>query len=190
VPFAYIVECSDGTYYVGSTWNLERRLGEHNEGLGAEYTRRRRPVRLVWSVQLNRIDEAYRVEKQIQGWGRGKRLALIEGRFDDLPGLARTAKPRDPDAVVSTSSTDGGVVSTSSIDDEGVVSTGSTDEGVVSTSSTDDEGVVSTGSTDEGVVSTSSTDAEGPVSTGSTDDAGSTDEAGTTDDLVRRSRGR
>ena len=137
MPFAYIVECSDGTYYVGSTWNLERRLGEHNEGLGAEYTRRRRPVRLVWSVQLNRIDEAYRVEKQIQGWGRGKRLALIEGRFDDLPGLARTAKPRDPDAVVSTSSTD-----------EGVVSTGSTDEGVVSTSSTDDEGVVSTSSTD------------------------------------------
>jgi len=144
VPFAYIVECSDGTYYVGSTWNLERRLGEHNEGLGAEYTRRRRPVRLVWSVQLNRIDEAYRVEKQIQGWGRGKRLALIEGRFDDLPGLARTAKPRDPDAVVSTSSTDGGVVSTSSIDDGGVVSTGSTDGGVVSTGSTDDAG-----STDE-----------------------------------------
>src|SRR4029077_16844960 len=93
MPFAYIVECSDGTYYAGSTWNLERRIGEHNEGLGAEYTKRRRPVRLVWSVQLNRIDEAFRVEKQIQGWGRAKRLALIEGRYDDLPGLARTAKP-------------------------------------------------------------------------------------------------
>jgi putative endonuclease len=127
MPFAYIVECSDGTYYAGSTWNLERRIGEHNEGLGAEYTKRRRPVRLVWSVQLNRIDEAFRVEKQIQGWGRAKRLALIEGRYDDLPGLARTAKPSGPDAVVSTSSTDGTT-------DHG------TDSAVVSTSSTDGDG--------------------------------------------------
>jgi putative endonuclease len=134
MPFAYMVECSDASYYVGSTWDLERRIGEHNEGLGAEYTRRRRPVRLVWSVQLNRIDEAFRVEKQIQGWGRAKRLALIEGRYDDLPGLARTAKPRDPDAAVSTGSTD----------DKGVVSTSSTD----GDSSTDDEGAVSTSSTD------------------------------------------
>jgi len=52
-------------------------------------------VRLVWSWQLNRIDEAYRVEKQIQGWGRAKRQALIDERFEDLPGLARTAKPRE-----------------------------------------------------------------------------------------------
>ena len=94
VPFVYILEYADGSYYVGSTWELERRVGEHNEGLGAEYTRRRRPVRLVWSSQLNRIDEAYWVEKQIQGWGRAKRQALIEGRFEDLPALARTAKPR------------------------------------------------------------------------------------------------
>jgi len=76
---------------VGSTWDLERRVGEHNEGLGAEYTKRRRPVRLVWSEQLSRIDEAYRVEKQIQGWGRKKRQALIDGRFDD--GWSRQARP-------------------------------------------------------------------------------------------------
>ena len=93
MPFVYMLECADGSYYVGSTWNLERRVGEHNEGLGAEYTKRRRPVRLVWSWQPNRIDEAYRVENQIQGWGRAKRQALIDERFEDLPGLARTAKP-------------------------------------------------------------------------------------------------
>jgi putative endonuclease len=96
VPFTYIVECADGSYYVGSTWYLERRVAEHNEGHGAEYTKRRRPVRLVWSVQLNRIDEAFRIEKQIQGWGRAKRQALIDGRYEDLPALARTAKaPED-----------------------------------------------------------------------------------------------
>ena len=109
MPYVYILECSDASYYVGSTWDLERRVGEHNVGLGAEYTRRRRPVRLVWSCQLNRIDEAYRVEKQLQGWSRAKRRALVEGRFEDLPALARTAKPR---AVVSTGSTDGEAGST------------------------------------------------------------------------------
>ena len=95
MPYTYILECSDSSYYVGSTWDLERRLGEHNEGLGAEYTKRRRPVKLVWSEQFNRIDEAYWVEKQIQGWGRKKRQALIDGRYADLPALARTAKPRE-----------------------------------------------------------------------------------------------
>jgi putative endonuclease len=119
MPHAYIVECSDGSYYVGSTWDLERRVGEHNLGLGAEYTKRRRPVRLMWAAEFNRIDEAYAAEKQIQGWGRAKRQALIEGRFEDLPGLARTARGRDgADVVVSTSSTDGADVvdSTSSTD--------------------------------------------------------------------------
>ncbi len=94
MPHAYIVECSDGSYYVGSTWGLERRIGEHNLGLGAQYTKRRRPVRLVWAAEFSRVDDAYRLEKQIQGWSRAKRQALIDGRLEDLPGLARTAKPR------------------------------------------------------------------------------------------------
>jgi putative endonuclease len=108
MPFVYMLECADGSYYVGSTWDLERRVGEHNEGLGAEYTKRRRPVRLVWSEQLSRIDEAFLVEKQIQGWGRKKRQALIDGRFEDLPALARTARPQEdrPTPVVSTGPTD------------------------------------------------------------------------------------
>jgi putative endonuclease len=113
MPFAYMLECADGSYYVGSTWDLERRVSEHNEGLGAEYTKRRRPVRLVWSTQLDRIDEAYWYEKQIQGWGRAKRQALIEGRYEDLPRLARTSPiRRDGESVVSTSSTDGNMGST------------------------------------------------------------------------------
>ena len=87
VGYMYIVECSDGSLYVGSTRDLERRLWEHNEGLGAAYTRRRRPVSLVWSTYYARIDQAYAFEKQVQNWGRAKRQALIDGRIDDLSVL-------------------------------------------------------------------------------------------------------
>ena len=82
--WAYILECCDGSYYVGSTVDLEARLWQHNEGLGAVYTRHRLPVRLVWSAQFERIDEAFAFEKQVQGWSRRKRRASIEGRLGDL----------------------------------------------------------------------------------------------------------
>ena len=87
--WVYILECRDGSYYVGSTVDLERRVSEHNLGLGAAYTRRRRPVKLVWARQFERIDEAYLFEKQVQGWNRRKRQALIEDRLGDLRGLSR-----------------------------------------------------------------------------------------------------
>ncbi|RYB93931.1 GIY-YIG nuclease family protein [Nocardioides oleivorans] len=88
MPWTYILECSDGSFYVGSTRNLDRRVWEHAEGLGAEYTKRRRPVRLAWAGEFERVADAFAFEKQVQGWRRDKRLALIEGRYDDLPELA------------------------------------------------------------------------------------------------------
>ena len=87
MAWVYILECHDETYYVGSTTNLERRVWQHQAGLGAEYTRHRRPVRLVWSASCERIDEAFAYEKQIQGWSRKKRQALVEGRVEDLSWL-------------------------------------------------------------------------------------------------------
>ena len=96
MPFAYILECRDGSFYVGSTWDMDRRVSEHNEGLGAAYTRRRRPVRLVWHAYYDSIAEAYTVEKRLQGWSRAKRRALIEGRFEDLPGLASRRRAEGP----------------------------------------------------------------------------------------------
>jgi putative endonuclease len=89
--WTYTVECRDGTFYVGSTVDLERRVSEHDLGFGAKCTRprSRRPVRLVWSSEFNRMDEAFWYEKQIQGWGREKRMALIEGRLELLTVLAR-----------------------------------------------------------------------------------------------------
>ena len=89
MPVVYILRCCDGTYYVGSTRNLDRRLAEHESGDGAVYTRHRRPVALVFSQQFDRIDEAYAMEKRIQGWSRAKREALIAGRLELLPQLGR-----------------------------------------------------------------------------------------------------
>jgi len=86
----YIVECSDGSYYVGSTWLLERRVWEHNNGGGASYTEKRRPVRLVYYEEYERVSEAYGREKQVQNWSRAKRRALIDGRPGDLPLLSRS----------------------------------------------------------------------------------------------------
>ena len=84
----YILECSDGSYYTGSTGDLAVRLAQHQAGEGARYTARRLPVALVYSEHYDRIDEAFRREKQVQGWSRKKKRALIAGRFEELPGLS------------------------------------------------------------------------------------------------------
>ena len=88
MAWVYILRCNDGSYYVGSTINLERRLWEHNEGVGAAYTRHRRPVELLWSADFARVDQAFAFEKQVQGWSRRKREALMDGRFGDLGWLS------------------------------------------------------------------------------------------------------
>jgi putative endonuclease len=99
----YILECADGSYYVGSTVDMDRRLWEHNQGLGAKYTARRRPVKLVFSTEFRSISDAYAAEKRVQGWRREKREALIRGDYESLPELARTAqKPeQSSDAGIS-----------------------------------------------------------------------------------------
>jgi putative endonuclease len=94
MPWTYILECADGSFYVGSTTDLEQRVEQHNTGFGATYTRGRRPVRLAWAAEFERIDEAFAFEKRVQNWSRAKRIALIEGRFNDLPGLASKSPVR------------------------------------------------------------------------------------------------
>ena len=89
MPYMYILECVDGTYYTGSTWNLEKRLQEHGEGLGANYTTKRLPVTLVYCEESERIDEAFAREKQVQNWSHAKKKALIEKNWDKLPELAK-----------------------------------------------------------------------------------------------------
>jgi putative endonuclease len=88
MPYMYILECADGSYYTGSTWDLERRLWQHQNGLGANHTAKRLPVKLVYCEAFNRIDDAYRREKQIQGWSRKKKQALMAGDTHLLHHLA------------------------------------------------------------------------------------------------------
>ena len=89
MAWMYILECVDGSYYVGSTNDLQRRLLEHQEGRAARYTTRRLPVKLVFSEEYNHVAEAFKREKQVQNWSRAKREALIKGNLMALPKLAK-----------------------------------------------------------------------------------------------------
>lgn len=87
--YTYMLRCSDGTYYVGSTRELELRVYQHQTGEGAAYTRSRRPVELVWVEEHENVGAAFEREKQIQRWGRRKRESLIRPDYASLPALAR-----------------------------------------------------------------------------------------------------
>jgi putative endonuclease len=80
----YILLCNDGTFYTGSTWDLEKRLSEHNAGEGANYTSKRLPVKLIYFEEYSRIEDAFHREKQIQNWSHSKKEALIAGDFEKL----------------------------------------------------------------------------------------------------------
>ena len=92
MAWMYILRCSDGSYYTGSTdKDVEARVWEHNHDdvLSARFTRERRPVTLVYAEVHDRVDTAFAREKQVQGWSRAKKEALIEDRWEDLPELSR-----------------------------------------------------------------------------------------------------
>ncbi len=84
----YILECADGSYYTGSTNNLELRLAQHQAGEGANHTKKHLPVKLVYFEEYERIDQAFYREKQVQGWSRKKKEALIDGMPQKLHNLA------------------------------------------------------------------------------------------------------
>jgi len=87
--FVYILKCSDNSYYTGVTNDLERRFGEHQSGINADaYTHNRRPVILVFSTEFNDINQAIAFEKQLKGWSRKKKEALINNEWAKLPSLA------------------------------------------------------------------------------------------------------
>ena len=94
--YVYIVQCADDSFYTGVTNDLERRLEEHNRGtLTTSYTYPRRPVVLRWSLLVQGPNQAISLEKQLKGWTRAKKLALIEGQFDLLPELSLNKRERD-----------------------------------------------------------------------------------------------
>ncbi len=87
--YLYILRCHDGSYYTGHSEDLERRLAEHQPGGVPGYTATKRPVRLVFTESFQSRDEAFLAERQIEGWSRAKKEALIRGDWSRLRELAR-----------------------------------------------------------------------------------------------------
>ena len=97
--WVYILRCSDDSYYTGSTNNLELRLAQHAAGEGSQWTRSRLPVHLAFAQDFPSEHEAFLCERQIKGWSRAKKEALIRGDFDALVELSRNRVARqDGDA--------------------------------------------------------------------------------------------
>ena len=93
---AYILQCSDGSYYVGSTDDLEAHVTAHQRGRISGYTAARRPVRLIWSESFETRDDAVARERQLKGWSRAKKEALMAGDIERLKALSRSHGRRSP----------------------------------------------------------------------------------------------
>ena len=90
IYYVYILKCSDETYYTGVTSDLYKRVDEHVRGFHRDsYTFKRRPVHLMYYCTFTNIGFAIDVEKKIKNWSRKKKEALIEGKYDQLPNLAK-----------------------------------------------------------------------------------------------------
>ena len=87
--YVYILRCADGSYYVGHTDDLEKRVSEHRAGFIPGYTHTRRPVALVFAAQFPSREQALQRERQIKGWSRAKKEALIKGNWERLRRLTR-----------------------------------------------------------------------------------------------------
>jgi len=86
----YILLCGDGAYYVGVTNDLNRRIQEHQNGDNTKaYTYSRKPLKLVFQEHFNDINQAIAFEKQVKGWRREKKEALIRGEWNKLPELSQ-----------------------------------------------------------------------------------------------------
>ncbi len=92
--YVYMVLCDDGSYYTGITNDPERRTAQHNEGIDPRcYTFMRRPVRLVYASEFHDVDDAIRFEKQLKGWSRQKKAALMRGDWTAIVAISREIRP-------------------------------------------------------------------------------------------------
>ncbi len=102
--YVYILLCGDDSFYIGVTNNIERRLIEHKTGK-SNYTRIRQPVKLEWFLMLVDINEAIRIEKQLKGWSRRKKLALINESWEDLVEFSKNYTEYKSNRINKSSST-------------------------------------------------------------------------------------
>jgi putative endonuclease len=99
--FVYLLRCADHSYYVGSATgnDLSKRMAEHQSGTFQGYTSSRRPVTLIWSEYFERITDAIAVERQLKGWSRAKKEALIDGQWAMLTQLSKRRSGRAKSAL-------------------------------------------------------------------------------------------
>lgn len=90
IYYVYILQCSDNSYYTGFTNEIERRMIEHQDGENPScYTYKRRPVKLMHTSEFNDVNQAILFEKQLKGWSRRKKEAIINGNWEILPELSK-----------------------------------------------------------------------------------------------------
>ena len=95
--YVYMLRCSDGSYYVGLTRaGLEKRISEHQTGYFRGYTHSRLPIELVWFQEFQWLTDAIACERELKGWRREKKEALIRRDYDALKTLSHTAKTPHP----------------------------------------------------------------------------------------------
>ena len=92
MAWVYILKCSDGSYYTGSAIDLDKRVAEHMAGTYDGYTSKRLPVKLVFSCEMQTIFDAFLRERQIKGWTRRKKEALIKGEWNKLIEYSKSKK--------------------------------------------------------------------------------------------------
>jgi putative endonuclease len=98
--YVYILRCRDGRYYVGSTTSLDARIATHQAGEGGDFTARRLPVQVMYSEEFETLHDAFLVERQVKGWSRAKKEALIRRDYEALPALAANASKRSQGNVL------------------------------------------------------------------------------------------
>jgi predicted GIY-YIG superfamily endonuclease len=109
----YILECADGSFYIGHTDDLDHRMEQHDRGLGCAYTAKRHPVKLIHTEAFETRYEALAMERKLKGWSRAKKLAYIAGDWNTVGVLAKGKHRHQREGVVdvvsaSTSPADAG----------------------------------------------------------------------------------
>ncbi|AJR25523.1 MULTISPECIES: GIY-YIG nuclease family protein [Sphingobium] len=102
MPFwTYMLHCADRSFYTGHTDNLETRIAQHEAGAIPGHTQNRRPIKLVWSQEFGTRMEALEAERQIKGWSRAKKLALIREDWTLISTLARSNQEKESPSTSS-----------------------------------------------------------------------------------------
>src|SRR5688572_6596293 len=101
IGYVYILECANGKFYTGSTIDLAKRMEEHSAGMGANFTRKYLPIQLVYVEIFHRIEDAFKREKQIQGWNHKKKAVLIASQYDSLRKLSECQNDSHSNSIYS-----------------------------------------------------------------------------------------